>query len=88
MECLHCGDCCLRMSPLSLEPCSQLIQDDDFYFCRSYNKRPEQCRKHSFPSRFCPIGIEKLNLQDTHQIALRIDKGYEKTKQLTTHGGA
>lgn len=78
MTCLHCGDCCLRMSPLSQKACPLLIKDENFYFCKSYKTRPMQCKNHSFPCRFCPIGISKLNLTESWHVAQRIDAGYEK----------
>lgn len=83
MYCLHCGDCCLRMSPLSApEPCPKIVQDGTFYFCGDYANRPSECSKHDFPSRFCPIGIEKLGLSESMHVAMRIDVGYEKAKGL------
>ena len=83
MHCLHCGDCCLRMSPLSApEPCPKLVQDGDFYFCGEYVNRPEDCARHDFPSRFCPIGLEKINLVDPVSISLRIDEGWSRGKSL------
>jgi hypothetical protein len=83
MECLHCGDCCLRLSLLSApEPCPKLVQDGDFYFCGDYENRPVECQKHDFPTRFCPVGIEKLKLGDPLRVSVRIDEGWEKTKLL------
>jgi hypothetical protein len=76
MYCLYCGDCCLRMSPISTpNPCPHLIQDGTFYFCRIYDRRPDERRKHSFPSRFCPIGMDKLKLNTPEKVAQRIDEG-------------
>ena len=82
MYCLHCGDCCLRMSPISApEPCPHIVQDGDFFFCGEYESRPEDCIKHRFPSRVCPIGVENLNLQDSTSVAMRIDEGWDKIKE-------
>ena len=79
MNCLHCGDCCLRMSPISAPaPCPKIKQDGDFYFCSDYQNRPEECAKHDFPSRFCPIGMDKLQLTNSDQVRIRIDAGYVK----------
>ena len=85
MNCLHCGDCCLRMSPLSSpEPCPFVIKIRDFYFCSHYYKdRPEECKFHAFSfAQHCPIGIEKLGLKDIDDIVKRIDDGREITKSL------
>lgn len=84
MDCLYCGDCCLRMSPLASEnePCPRVIKmetpadKNPYYFCRNFLARPNQCRKHSFPARFCPIGMEKLRLSHIDDIRFRIDQGY------------
>ncbi len=76
MYCLYCGDCCLRMSPIS-NPCPHIIEKATFVFCSAYEIRPEQCEKHRHPFRFCPIGVEKLGLTTSAQIALRIDTGWE-----------
>ena len=86
MDCLHCGDCCKRMSPLSApEPCPNIIEDGDFCFCVNYNTRPEQCKNHKFPMRFCPIGLSILKLEyprDTEKIRNRLETGYMKTKKM------
>jgi hypothetical protein len=84
MDCLHCGDCCLRMSPLDApEPCRFLVVDGTYYFCAQYDKRPAECASHDFPSRFCPIGLEKLNLTTPDQARQRIDEGWEKTRSMS-----
>jgi len=86
MECLHCGDCCLRFSPFG-NPCPNLIQDGSFFFCSIYSSRPEQCRKHRFNGfRFCPIGLEKLGLSTPIEVSIRIDAGWEKIKALSEKG--
>jgi len=77
MYCLYCGDCCLRMSPISHpEPCPNIIKNDTFYFCKDYKNRPDECKNHQFPSRFCPIGMEKLNLDTPDKTRKRIDDGW------------
>lgn len=82
MECLGCGDCCLRMSPLSApEPCPHLIQDGDIYSCSIYENRPAECAKHELPGRYCPIGIEKLKLTESWQVSQRIDLLWEKRRK-------
>jgi len=87
MDCLHCGDCCLRMSPISApEPCPHLIKDGNFCFCKIYRNRPDQCKKHDFPYRFCPIGMDILKLSypaDVKKIRLRLEIGYIKTRELS-----
>ena len=83
MNCLHCGDCCLRMSPISTpDPCPHLIQDGTFYFCGIYDRRPNECYKHDFPFRFCPIGMSKMGLDTPEKVAQRIDDGWHKSKSL------
>jgi hypothetical protein len=69
MECLACGDCCRRMSPLSpdtdglnREPCKHLEFDGDVAICRCYESRPQECRDHCFPAHICPIGMSELGL--------------------------
>jgi hypothetical protein len=83
MNCLHCGECCLHYSPFDApNPCRHLIIDGDFYFCGIYENRPKECANHTYPFRHCPIGIEKLGLDDPIKVSIRIDQGYEKTKSL------
>ncbi len=83
MNCLHCGDCCKRMSPLSIDECPHLIADGGYYFCSIYSNKPEQCTNHNFPFKHCPIGIDVLNITSAHQIAIRIDIGYEKLCEVS-----
>ena len=85
MDCLHCGDCCLRMSPKSApEPCPDLVEINGFYFCTDYENRPKECVRHDFPSRYCPIGFEKTGCRNPQDAASRIDQGWEIiTNQLT-----
>ncbi len=67
----------MRMSPISNpDPCPHIIQNGDFYFCGIYESRPDECKNHDFPSRICPVGLEKLGRLDAQQAAQRIDKGY------------
>ena len=83
MYCLYCGDCCLRMSPKSApNPCPDIIQDGTFYFCGCYEQRPEECINHSFPFRYCPIGLEKLSLKNPQEVAQRINAGFKKIAEL------
>ena len=70
MECLACGDCCKRMSPLSpepadgwtTEPCPLLEMHGDIAHCARYQERPGECAAHGFPARVCPIGLSVLGL--------------------------
>jgi len=83
MNCLHCGDCCLRMSPLTNgSPCPKLKLNGTFYFCSVYENRPYQCYKHKFDSRFCPIGMDVLGLSDPQAAYARIEEGYQRLKEL------
>jgi hypothetical protein len=78
MECLYCGDCCLRFSPLG-SPCPKLIQDGTFFFCGNYQNRPEQCENHRFNGfKVCPIGLGKLELSTATEVSIRIDTGWKK----------
>ena len=84
MNCLHCGDCCRRFSPLTQDervPCPQIVEDEGFVFCGIYERRPEQCVNHDFPGhRHCPIGIDVLGIQSTDEIRERIDGGWLRIK--------
>lgn len=83
MYCLHCGDCCKRMSPLTApDPCPNLVEEGTFVFCGCYRSRPAECASHDFPARFCPIGLGTLGLTDIEAIRQRIDKGHELCKAL------
>ncbi len=82
MYCLHCGDCCRRMSPLSApDPCPHIVErekDGQIYvLCGVYDRRPEQCRNHDYPSRVCPVGADFLNISMSDALRKRIDDGYE-----------
>lgn len=81
MYCLYCGDCCKRMSPISEGQCPHLTQHKNFVFCSKYESRPQQCQKHEYPSRFCPIGIDLLKLKNIDAIRERIDDGWEIIKR-------
>ena len=77
MNCLHCGDCCKRMSPISQpEPCPHIVEIDGFVFCGQYDHRPEQCRNHTFQASKCPIGCDVLKMTTPQQVHDRIDQGY------------
>ena len=76
MYCLHCGDCCLRMSPLNQDRCPLVVQCRTYYFCGDYEHRPKECVNHKYDMRFCPIGMDKLSLHypdDLDKIRERID---------------
>jgi hypothetical protein len=84
MYCLHCGDCCRRMSPLSApEPCPHICEAEHggqtFTLCAVYRNRPKECANHTFPARICPIGISVLGLDDLDAIRKRIDDGWRLT---------
>ena len=91
MNCLHCGDCCLRMSPISApDPCQHLIEMKNpaasvrtppFYFCAIYDHRPKQCRNHNYQASHCPIGLDKLGFTNSDQVRQRIDTGYFLMKE-------
>lgn len=86
MYCLHCGDCCLRMSPIS-NPCPHLIieksnYDRSYHFCKIYKNRPEECENHSFPMRFCPIGMSIFKFEDPTTTQAHLAIGYQKIKSL------
>jgi len=77
MYCLHCGDCCKRMSPISSpDPCPHIVEVDGLVFCGIYNKRPQQCRDHDFPASKCPQGCMTLDIQNPQQAYDRINHGY------------
>ena len=84
MYCLHCGDCCIRMSPLTSDdtPCPKLIKDNTFYFCSINSHKPKQCNNHRFPAHICPIGMSVLGYTTLEEARIRIDEGYEKIKLL------
>lgn len=75
MKCLSCGDCCKRMSPLSApEPCPRMRVHDGICLCLDYDNRPDDCRKHTFISEVCPIGLSVLNIaaDDIDAIKMRL----------------
>jgi hypothetical protein len=91
VDCLHCGDCCRRLSPLSAPaPCPHLVtreKDDQVYtFCGIYSRRPEECRRHEFHARVCPVGASLLDLPTPDALRKRIDDGFflitEKGKEV------
>lgn len=78
MNCLHCGDCCRRMSPFSApDPCPYIIEVQGLVFCRIYENRPQQCRDHRFLVSKCPIGVGVLGLKTHPQVQNVINKGRE-----------
>lgn len=84
MECLHCGDCCLRLSPLIQKaPYWNIIKKGNFFFCKIYPKRPLECKNHKYYTRFCPIGLSKLKLKTIDDIRFRIDKGWSIIKDIS-----
>ena len=79
MNCFHCGDCCHGISPFSPPGtyCPYVVEKrGGFFFCSIYPRRPEECQKHEYPFRHCPIGIAKLDLETCTDIAKRIDEGW------------
>jgi len=88
MYCLHCGDCCRRMSPISApDPCPHLVEIGTFVFCGIYENRPKECRDHDYPARVCPIGASMLNLPTPDDLRQRIDEGYAMTSGLCALSG-
>ena len=92
MDCLHCGDCCERMSPISNpDPCPHIVRVEDkvlggkpFVFCGCYDVRPQQCRDHRFPASKCPIGIDVLGIRNANAAHMRLNEGYRIiTEELT-----
>lgn len=79
MACLHCGDCCRRMSPLVVDPettpCPHIVEVQRglavFTVCGIYERRPQQCRDHDYPSSVCPIGRQVLGISDQSYLAAR-----------------
>lgn len=83
MECLACGDCCKRMSPISApKECPYLEMIGDVAHCTVYEHRPDECANHCFQSRFCPIGASVLKLTDIEDIRARCQKVFETHKQV------
>jgi len=84
MYCLHCGDCCNRMSPLNGGKCPKVIHIDDYYICGDYKNRPKECYKHDFPCNVCPVGLSVLgiNHKDETEIGKRVIEGRIKTKEV------
>jgi hypothetical protein len=85
MECLACGDCCKRMSPLTNSektPCPRLVMNEDIAHCARYADRPKECASHDFPARICPIGMSVLKLTTSEAVQARayavyLDRGGE-----------
>lgn len=80
MYCLYCGDCCKRMSPLSVNggACAHIVERGTFVFCGRYNRRPAECVRHEFHARVCPVGLDVLGLAGAGSDVLRkrIDDGW------------
>jgi hypothetical protein len=75
------------MSPLSYpEPCPNLIIEEinekKYHFCKIYKNRPEQCENHSFPMRFCPIGMSIFKFDNPTDIQVHLEIGYLKIKEI------
>jgi len=83
MNCLHCGDCCLRMSPLSApDPCPNVVTLGSYYLCGDYENRPEECVNHTFHATHCPVGLTKLDIVSPDKLRERIDNGWGLIKSL------
>jgi hypothetical protein len=83
MDCLHCGDCCLRMSPINHGRCPFILEIKDYVFCSIHYNKPIECKNHIFDNhRFCPIGINKLKPKNVDAVRERIDVGYDYCKNL------
>lgn len=81
MYCLHCGDCYERMSPIA-SPCPHIVERGSFVFCGCYEKRPEECVRHTFHARVCPIGFGLLGIENAEKLRERIDTGFRLTKEV------
>jgi len=57
--------------------CPDLIKYDDFYFCKNYKERPDECINHNFPARYCPIGMEKLGITNIVDVWKRLREGHK-----------
>ena len=76
MYCLNCGWCCEHMSPLTKDenvPCPYLVEKDGMKLCSVYSGRPQQCKDHEFPAKFCPVGVDVLKL-DRGEAANRVQR--------------
>jgi Fe-S-cluster containining protein len=74
------------MSPIDQpNPCRYIIEvksgGESFIFCSIYNKRPKQCKNHTFDSSKCPIGINVLKISSAEDANKRINKGYAIIKK-------
>lgn len=77
MYCLHCGDCCRRMSPISHPaPCPHIVEIQGLTFCGIYESRPKQCRDHDFPASKCPIGVDVMGCKTPQEAHEKINLGY------------
>ena len=86
MECLACGFCCLNISPINSSRCPYVVEQDynneKFYFCSIYNRRPERCVKHEFYQNICPVGLNNLRYSDINSVVQRIDNKYSLIEKL------
>jgi len=70
------------MSPKTHSKCPDVIQIGDFYFCNDYENRPKECINHSFPYKYCPLGIVICGLETVEDLHQRMDRGYELIESL------
>jgi len=64
MQCLRCGDCCIRFEIPELNKragvrCRHLTENN---LCELWDKpeRPKICNNHDYPAIVCPIGLQNL----------------------------
>jgi len=64
------------MSPLTNDehtPCPLLIEKNGIKICSDYEHRPERCKNHELPAKFCPIGCDVLRL-NREEAARRVQR--------------
>ncbi len=82
MICLSCGDCCQKMSPLSEGPCPYLIEHPNrVILCSVYGRRPQACKDHKYPQKWCPVGIAVLGITDSSSLAAREHYLWDLTRE-------
>lgn len=76
MRCVHCGICCMTMSPKSAPfPCPFLVRRGDIYFCGCYDSRPAICRNFNITDReYCPYALNRLRLSYPEDEAILEDR--------------